>query len=196
MTVTPEVYGDRRSARRGEHELDWLHYNSPLDLPSQNTCERWETADLLGMLAKASAPWMGQGWCSNQDMLKAWGLGPDDWFDRGSGYNKDALELCRACPVKTQCLQWALDHNETDGLYGGMTPYQRGRYAKREQRTHCKRGHDLTLPDALTGAPKYTCRACARERGRKIASCPHCDRSMTRNALDWHLRTRHQDDAA
>lgn len=37
----------------------------------------------------------------------------------------EAIAICHACPVKTQCLQDALDRNETHGVRGGYTPHQR-----------------------------------------------------------------------
>lgn len=35
--------------------------------------------------------------------------------------------VCSACPVQDQCLIYALDENERDGIWGGTTPRQRER---------------------------------------------------------------------
>jgi WhiB family transcriptional regulator, redox-sensing transcriptional regulator len=36
-----------------------------------------------------------------------------------------AKRICRACPVQTQCLAWALDHEVSDGVWGGTTADER-----------------------------------------------------------------------
>jgi WhiB family redox-sensing transcriptional regulator len=37
----------------------------------------------------------------------------------------EAKQICRACPARTQCLAWALDHGVTDGVWGGTTADER-----------------------------------------------------------------------
>lgn len=44
-----------------------------------------------------------------------------------------AVEACRRCPSKTPCLQYALDNGETEGVWGGLTPSQRDRLARRRR---------------------------------------------------------------
>lgn len=47
----------------------------------------------------------------------------------GAGLNvllaKEAKAVCSRCPVKEQCLQWALDTNERHGIWGGKTDDER-----------------------------------------------------------------------
>lgn len=38
--------------------------------------------------------------------------------------------ICRMCPVAVECLQCALDNNETFGIWGGMTPKERTQIRK------------------------------------------------------------------
>lgn len=38
-----------------------------------------------------------------------------------------AKQICATCPVRADCLQHALDHNETVGVWGGLTAYERHR---------------------------------------------------------------------
>jgi hypothetical protein len=33
--------------------------------------------------------------------------------------------VCGGCPAKTECLQFALDNNEREGVWGGLTPDER-----------------------------------------------------------------------
>lgn len=34
-------------------------------------------------------------------------------------------QLCAACPVREGCLEYALEHDEKDGIWGGLTPEER-----------------------------------------------------------------------
>lgn len=38
---------------------------------------------------------------------------------------REARELCRTCPVRTECLAHALDHRVEFGVWGGMTERER-----------------------------------------------------------------------
>lgn len=38
-----------------------------------------------------------------------------------------AKEVCKTCPVKSECLDFALRYNERALVWGGMTPYERQR---------------------------------------------------------------------
>lgn len=47
-----------------------------------------------------------------------------------------ALRLCRRCPVRERCLQWALEHDEV-GIWGGMTDEGRDKIKKTLHRVKC-----------------------------------------------------------
>ena len=38
---------------------------------------------------------------------------------------EEAKRICRVCPARVQCLDWALENGVTDGLWGGATPEER-----------------------------------------------------------------------
>jgi WhiB family transcriptional regulator, redox-sensing transcriptional regulator len=38
---------------------------------------------------------------------------------------QEAIRICQACPTRTPCLSWALEHGVTDGVWGGTTIEQR-----------------------------------------------------------------------
>ena len=47
-----------------------------------------------------------------------------------------ARDVCDGCPVREQCLTWALDNNEVDhGMFGGLTPRERRRIKRRRRVT-------------------------------------------------------------
>jgi WhiB family redox-sensing transcriptional regulator len=37
----------------------------------------------------------------------------------------EAKQICRACPVQGNCLQWSLEHGATYGIWGGRTASER-----------------------------------------------------------------------
>ena len=45
-------------------------------------------------------------------------------FDDYEGI-KAAKRLCLGCPILKDCAEWAIAKNETFGIWGGMTPYER-----------------------------------------------------------------------
>lgn len=49
---------------------------------------------------------------------------PDRLFVRGAEQNL-AKRICRHCPVRTECLAYALDHEMEYGVWGGMTERER-----------------------------------------------------------------------
>lgn len=38
-----------------------------------------------------------------------------------------AKAVCSACPVRRECLEYADLNNETEGIWGGLTPQERGK---------------------------------------------------------------------
>ena len=75
---------------------------------------------------------------------------PDALFVRGAAQNK-AKQLCKSCPVRTECLAEALDNQIEWGVWGGMT--------ERERRALLRR-----RPGASWRAVLET----AREQGTKV----------------------------
>ncbi|MCI4146600.1 WhiB family transcriptional regulator [Streptomyces albogriseolus] len=69
------------------------------------------------------------------------GADPDLFFPVGHGGSAPVLlqadrakAVCRRCPVREQCLAWALRHEEVDGIWGGTTEGERRAMARRAAR--------------------------------------------------------------
>ncbi|HEY0450848.1 WhiB family transcriptional regulator [Actinophytocola sp.] len=43
----------------------------------------------------------------------------------------DAKAVCARCPVRSQCLDYAIDNRLTDGIFGGTTEAERRQLARR-----------------------------------------------------------------
>jgi WhiB family redox-sensing transcriptional regulator len=59
---------------------------------------------------------------------------PEPFFpEKGANGNQiaQAKDVCASCPVQALCLDWAIDHHERYGIWGGMTDLERRREAKR-----------------------------------------------------------------
>jgi WhiB family redox-sensing transcriptional regulator len=61
--------------------------------------------------------WMQYGACNSAD--------PDAFFPEKGGNARDAKKVCAGCDVRAQCLQYALEHEEKHGLWGGLTERER-----------------------------------------------------------------------
>jgi WhiB family redox-sensing transcriptional regulator len=61
------------------------------------------------------------------DFGRCAGVDPDVFFPRPGDDTSRAKSLCQQCPVRSACLEWALDTNQKHGIWGGMTEGQRRR---------------------------------------------------------------------
>ena len=56
------------------------------------------------------------------------------WFPRRFEWDEPqtfkALAICNSCPVKQQCLDWAMQRTDQHGIYGGLLPDERKQMMK------------------------------------------------------------------
>jgi WhiB family redox-sensing transcriptional regulator len=71
-------------------------------------------------------PWMNDAACEGADL--------DLFFPTRGEATKAAVAYCNACPVKAECLEYALDHFEHHGIWGGVSERAR-RTMRRNRRT-------------------------------------------------------------
>lgn len=60
--------------------------------------------------------WGDRGLCKSVD--------PEELFVEGAAQNR-AKAVCTGCPVRTECLAYALDQRIEHGIWGGMTERER-----------------------------------------------------------------------
>jgi WhiB family redox-sensing transcriptional regulator len=87
--------------------------------------------------------WRAAGACLSAD--------PDLFFPvaTGAAAHKEAARaqrVCAGCQVRQECLDFAMRHGETDGIWGGTTPDERLR--ARRQRRRPRRTRRPAWPDA------------------------------------------------
>ena len=66
--------------------------------------------------------WQHKALCSQTD--------PEAFFPEKGGSTRDAKRVCAQCEVREQCLDWAIEHDERFGIWGGMSERERRRYKK------------------------------------------------------------------
>lgn len=62
-------------------------------------------------------PWATEARCLNAD--------PDVFFPEKGGSTREAKRICGECPVRPECLEWALENDERFGIWGGMSERER-----------------------------------------------------------------------
>jgi WhiB family redox-sensing transcriptional regulator len=70
-------------------------------------------------LAKPTPDWFNDGLCGQTD--------PEVFFPEKGGSTKDAKTVCLACPVRVQCLTWAMKTDQRFGVWGGLSERERRR---------------------------------------------------------------------
>lgn len=62
-------------------------------------------------------PWAADAKCLNAD--------PDVFFPEKGGSTREAKRICAECPVRLECLEYALEQDERFGIWGGMSERER-----------------------------------------------------------------------
>ena len=60
---------------------------------------------------------------------------PDAFYPEKSGSTYQAKRICSRCEVKQECLEYALDHDERWGIWGGHSERERRALKRRATQT-------------------------------------------------------------
>ena len=74
--------------------------------------------------------WMGRGKCRDMD--------PGLFFPSDGLGVQVAQRVCRDCPVKMPCLEYALDNKVDHGVWGGTSERERRRILRRRRVTNLR----------------------------------------------------------
>ena len=83
-------------------------------------------------LTVVSAEYPRTGWW---DYANCYGADPDLFFPQGGAASKKAQAFCDGCIVKIDCLEYALQINEKDGIWGGTSARERKRIRRQRAQT-------------------------------------------------------------
>ena len=73
--------------------------------------------------ADSALAWQADALCAQTD--------PEAFFPEKGGSTREAKRICQACAVRDECLEYALEHDERFGIWGGLSDRERRRL-KRE----------------------------------------------------------------
>ena len=86
----------------------------------QDAVATWESAHPLDGWPEHLEP--GQGW---RRFALCLGHPSDLWYPAESDGGAQAIAICSACPVRLDCLRWAVEHRELEGIWGGIPAERR-----------------------------------------------------------------------
>lgn len=66
--------------------------------------------------------WQEKALCATTD--------PEVFFPEKGGSSKAAKRICLACEVRTECLEYAIAHEEPFGIWGGLSERERRRFMR------------------------------------------------------------------
>ena len=75
------------------------------------------------LLSKGNPEWRRLAACRNID--------PDKFYPRSDKDSDEALAICETCHVWVDCLKYAIEYGENEGIWGGCTSNQRRDIVKR-----------------------------------------------------------------
>ena len=67
--------------------------------------------------------WQDRALCAQTD--------PEAFFPEKGGSTREAKRICLSCPVRAECLEYALQHDERFGIWGGLSERERRRLKRR-----------------------------------------------------------------
>lgn len=80
------------------------------------------------LLEQYRADWRRDALCADLD--------PGIFFPDGKGWTPDeAKSICARCPVRFECLDYAMKAKEEHGVWGGTTPAERRKIRKKPKQT-------------------------------------------------------------
>ncbi|PRW62676.1 WhiB family transcriptional regulator [Actinopolyspora mortivallis] len=74
-------------------------------------------AGLIGM--EEDQDWQERALCAQTD--------PEAFFPEKGGSTREAKRICAGCEVRSECLEYALEHDERFGIWGGLSERERRR---------------------------------------------------------------------
>lgn len=67
--------------------------------------------------------WQERALCAQTD--------PEAFFPEKGGSTREAKRICAGCEVRTECLEYALQHDERFGIWGGLSERERRKLKRR-----------------------------------------------------------------
>jgi len=88
-------------------------------------------ASAHGLTNPRKTTWRDAGACLGEDPEL---FHPDGTVGRWVQVIAEAKAVCNRCPVREQCLEWAIDTRQDCGIFGGLDEYERQQRRRRQVR--------------------------------------------------------------
>ena len=75
------------------------------------------------LITAVELEWQERALCAQTD--------PEAFFPEKGGSTREAKRICQSCEVRDECLEYALEHDERFGIWGGLSERERRRFKKR-----------------------------------------------------------------
>jgi WhiB family redox-sensing transcriptional regulator len=93
--------------------------------PTSHSGREGGVVDEFGFLFEETADepsWQERALCAQTD--------PEAFFPEKGGSTREAKRVCLSCEVRSECLEYALAHDERFGIWGGLSERERRRLKK------------------------------------------------------------------
>jgi WhiB family redox-sensing transcriptional regulator len=127
------------------------------------------------LFAIPDQPWVRDAVCATAD--------PEAWHPPTGHSTLPARLICVDCPARKECLRWALEHNETEGVWGGYSPRQRQRL---------RRGERVELPTRPERGEPLECARCGVGFEATHGTAKYCSRYCSKNAQTERQQKKRQ----
>jgi WhiB family transcriptional regulator, redox-sensing transcriptional regulator len=77
------------------------------------------TSGSFAAVDEGALGWQERALCAQTD--------PEAFFPEKGGSTREAKRVCLGCDVRSQCLEYALAHDERFGIWGGLSERERRR---------------------------------------------------------------------
>ncbi len=77
----------------------------------------------IGQDDEDASTWQERSLCAQTD--------PEAFFPEKGGSTREAKKVCVGCEVRSECLEYALAHDERFGIWGGLSERERRKLKKR-----------------------------------------------------------------
>ena len=94
---------------------DWYEDTAWDEEPAWNATPSWQEPET------SAEAWRLDALCAETD--------PEAFFPEKGGSTREAKRICSRCEVKSECLEYALMHDERFGIWGGLSERERRRRA-------------------------------------------------------------------
>jgi WhiB family redox-sensing transcriptional regulator len=137
-----------------------------------------DSHDLLASLfgEQEEGDWQSRGLCAQTD--------PEAFFPAKGDSAREAKRLCARCPVRAECLAYALANNEQHGVWGGLSERERRRLPRAtpaaeslaEGEKRCRACQKIRPASEFYEDPrasdglKSSCKGCCRQMDRRRRS--------------------------